>query len=142
MTTNCTTSWLRPRRGLTLIEALVGMAVLTTILVSVMLASSRLRAQSARTNEKLTGCTIADDFLHEHWARRGDLAQDRSGRVSGRDGWTWRTRVIDSPLADKFADEFTGRVVRLEIYAPGNDETAAANVEFLVRGGGRKKDDG
>ena len=61
---------------MTLIEAVVGTALLGTVLVAVLMANSRLTAQDGV-----------------------------SGPVGGHGGWTWRTRVVESASAEKIDAE-------------------------------------
>ena len=111
---------LRPaasRRGATLIEALAGLAILGTLLVSVLLASGKMHRQRGRTAQRLEAVRVADRLLEGWWQKRDEFPRDGQGTVEpGGDGraWSWRTTVVENEAARKLACE----VVALEVFAP------------------------
>ena len=122
-------SWKLPRRGLTLVEAIAGTAILGTLLVSVLLAGSRLTVQGHRAEKRVEACRIADELLSTWWPRINSIDHDSGGQVPGHEGWLWRTQTVENENASKLS----ARIVALEVFAPGEAEDApAARVEILV----------
>ncbi len=123
------TSCWRSRRGVTLVEAVLGTALLASLLVSILLAASRLQIQATRAERRITACRIADRLLKTWWAKRDEFPRARSGRVASPEGWSWRTEVV----ADESARTLRCDVVALEIFAPDSkDGDPAARVELMV----------
>ena len=114
---------------MTLIEALLGTALLGTLLVAILMAQSRLHRQSVRADGRLEACRVADKVLEGWWPKRSTLPRNGSGAIEGRKGWTWRTRARD----DEAAKAMNMQVVVLEILAADRPELgAAASVEIVL----------
>jgi hypothetical protein len=129
MRKRCRTSWRRSTRGITLVEALLGTAILGSLLVSVLLAASRLHVQAARAEARITACRIADGLLEAWWPKPDAFPRRGQGAVAGREGWSWRTEVVENTAARTVKAE----VVALEIFAAGADRgTPMARVEVML----------
>jgi len=112
-----------------LIEAVAATAILGATLVSLILASAKLTAQSRRARDRIVACRIADSQLRRWWQKPEDLPRNADGQVPGHTGWTWRTRAIDN----KGAAELGGRSVVLEIRSPAaKDSSPTAAVEIVL----------
>jgi len=143
MKTRFATSWRQRRRGVTLVEAVVGTALLGSLLVGILLADARQRRQTWRAGRRIEACAVADELLEQWWRQPDSLPRSDSGSVSGHEGWTWRTHTATSRDARRMRAE----VVVLEIFAPdlsqAQDSAAAAvlsrepaaRVELLVPDG-------
>lgn len=119
----------RARRGLTLIEAVLGTAIMGTLLVAVLMGASRLQAQAARAGERAAACRIADGLLEAWWAKPEEFPRSAGGAVRPYEGWSWRTRVVENAQARGMKTE----VVALEVFAPGAKRgEAAVRVEVLL----------
>jgi len=118
----------RRRRGVTLVEAAAGTAILGTLLVGIVLAGVRLGAQTRASEQRIEACRAADQLLQTWWADPARLPREGGGEVAGHPGWTWRTQKT----AGCFAAEMGIDTVSLEIHAPGAADRPAARVEFLV----------
>lgn len=122
-------SWRRSTRGVTLVEAVLGTAILGSLLVSVLLAASRLHVQASRAESRIAACRVADGLLEAWWPKPDAFPRASEGAVAGSGGWSWRTRVVENAAARTVKAE----VVALEIFAPGaGRETPAARVELLL----------
>jgi len=111
----------------TLIEAVVGTAILGTLLVGILTADSRQRRQTWRAERRIEACAIADELLEGWWPKRDKLPRASTGRVDGHKGWTWRTRTVSNRDAERMGAE----VVVLEVFGPqlpgaANSPAAAA----------------
>jgi len=101
------------RRGVTLVEVLAATALMGTVLVSILLAGARMRAQASRADCRIEACKVADDLL-AGWGLQGEaLPRYGSGDVRGPGGWRWRTRVVENEAAAAIGAE----VVALEVFA-------------------------
>ncbi|MBE3070513.1 MAG: type II secretion system protein [Planctomycetes bacterium] len=117
------------RRGVTLVEAVAGTAILGSLLVSILIGASRFQAQAGRAERRLEACRAADGLLETWWAKREEFPRSAQGAVPGRDGWSWRTRVVESEEARALG----GEVVALEVFGPaGGAGEAAVRVELVV----------
>jgi hypothetical protein len=109
-------------RGLTLVEAVAGIAILGAMLAAVLVATSRLRVQDAQAARRIEACRLADAMLEELWKKPEDFPRKGSGRVSGSRDWQWRASVV--PSAD--ANELNGEVVAVEFFQANKAATKAS----------------
>ncbi len=121
--------------GMTLVEVIVGTALLGTLLVSILLARGRLSVQTRRAEVRIEACAVLDGLLETWWSDRDRLPRAGEGAVPGRPGWSWRTRTVDREGAEVLRAE----VVAVEVFrpAPGggaSGEPPAASVEILMPG--------
>ncbi|MBM4033134.1 MAG: hypothetical protein FJ291_15310 [Planctomycetes bacterium] len=108
-------SWTRRRRGLTLVEAVAGVALAGSLVAGLVLAQARLLRQARRAELRLDACSVADRLLAGWWAERASFPRQGGGAVAGRPGWAWRTRTRESEVAAAFNAD----VVVLSLSAPG-----------------------
>jgi len=114
---------------MTLIEALLGTALLGTLLVAILMAQSRLHRQSVRADSRLEACRVADKVLEGWWPKRATLSRSGTGAIEGQKNWTWRTR----PRDDEAAKAMNMQVVVLEILAANSPELGpAVSLEILL----------
>ena len=133
MSGKCGTSWKRSARGMTLIEAVAGTALLGTLLVTILVARAKLTAQGRRAELRIEACRLADELLESWWPDRRKIPRNGTGRIPGPGDWRWRTRVVDN----RAAEEMDAEVIALEILAPGSEDgrdTPPVRVEILLPG--------
>lgn len=124
-------SWRRSRAGgLTLVEVLAALAILGTLLVSVLLAEARCRRQSAGARQRLESCRAADALLEQWWRDPGELPRSGQGDVPGHGELVWRTSVVENRDVRRLG----GQVVRLEIRRRSGapDEKATVSVDVVL----------
>ena len=63
------------------------------VLVSLLVAQSRMTAQRARADQRLEACRLADRLLESWWADKDNFPRSGQGTVSGLYRWRWRTGV-------------------------------------------------
>ena len=123
---------MRCDRGTTLVEALAGTALLGTLLVSVLMTSARVNGQSARAQQRIQACQLADSLLQQWWDKRDQMPRSGGGPIKEAKGWTWRTRTADS----NEATALNAQIVVVEVYAPPvageGRQSPAASVELLL----------
>ena len=78
MKSNFTTSWPQRRHGVTLVEAVVGTALLGSLLVGILLADSRQRRQTWRGERRIKACAIADELLETSQRIVGGMMVDEA----------------------------------------------------------------
>ncbi len=126
----------RRQGGTTLVEALVGMALLGGLLVALLVGQAQLVAQRARAEEHLEACRLADQLIESWWSDQETFPRRSQGTVSGLYRWRWRTQVGPS----KEAEEARAELVALELVRQGTetakDPRAALRVELLLPKGG------
>lgn len=79
--------------GLTLIEVIASIALLGSILVSMLLAHSRLVRQSVRAERTRQATTLADDLLAD-WFVNGTVPLSGSGTIPNHPEFRWEVRPI------------------------------------------------
>ncbi len=123
------TYWSRSRGGATLIEALVGTALLGSLLVSILIAGGRLNAQSGRSGRRIEAVRIADSLLEEWWSEKDKFPRADSAEVEGKEGWWWRTSKAESESVKQWSAE----VVALEVFSKATaDQGPLVRVEVLL----------
>jgi hypothetical protein len=105
------------------------MALLGTLLVTLLVATSRMTTQRGRAERRLEACRAIDTLIESWWPKRGDLPRSGAGYVPGHPDWTWRTSLAPNDAAKTIAAE----VVAVEVFVPGaTDQEPAARVEILM----------
>jgi prepilin-type N-terminal cleavage/methylation domain-containing protein len=121
----------RAPRGLTLVEVVAGLALLSTLLVAVLTTKARVTRQWSHAQRKLQAAAAADRLLVEWWPRRDVFPRQSSGRLSGDSGLRWRT----TPLANQALNALRTSVVRLEVLddrSTRSGEDVLASVEVVL----------
>ncbi len=103
----------RHRPGLTLVEVVAGLALMATLLVSVLVIKARLTHSMAAAEARSRAVTAANAMLTDWWATPATFPVGRSGVVPGYPGLNWQTRVVPNPAAERLVS----RIVRLDIAA-------------------------
>ena len=107
-----TSSKPRDRHGLTLVEVVAGLALLATLLVSILMAFSAHAGQIRAAQDRLQAIEIADALLTRWTASDGIPAVGREDAVPGSEALWWR--IVVSPSV---APSATGlHTVRLEVF--------------------------
>src|SRR5882672_678909 len=84
-------------RAATLIEALAGLVVLGTLLVSITIARGRFVRQRALAEQKIAAATAVDALVSKWMAGSGSaIPLSDAGPLYGLPSHTWRTRVIEN----------------------------------------------
>src|SRR4051812_5401435 len=84
-------------RGATLIEALAGLVILGTLLVSITIARARFVRQRALAEQNLAAASAVDSLLSKWMA--GDTATiplSAAGPLDGLPNHAWHTRVLEN----------------------------------------------
>ncbi len=97
--------------AMTLIEVVVGMAILGMILASLVVARSRYLHQWSLAGRKQQAVAAADALLADWWKDPSQLPRNSSG-VFRSDGMLWRTHVMNN----RQANALDVQAVRLEVF--------------------------
>jgi Tfp pilus assembly protein PilV len=132
MTKRSNTSSLPPartgaRRATTLVEVLLGLALLAALLVSILTARSRAARQTVVARTREDAARSADRLLARWWADPASFPRAATGVMPDAAQFTWRTRVVDN----RSARDLGASVVRLEVSEPDAPEILVA-VEVLL----------
>jgi prepilin-type N-terminal cleavage/methylation domain-containing protein len=114
------------RRGLTLVEVIAGLALLSTLLVAVLTVTARTTRQSANATRRLQAIAGADRLLAGWWQDRAKLPRESSGHVPGDAGFVWRT----TPVRNDAVNALAASVIRLEVF--DRQRTVLASVEIVL----------
>lgn len=121
------------RKGLTLVEVVTGIAILSTLLVGILLAFKQHSTQIKSAQKRMEAIEMADDLLRE-WSLGGwsvPFAGD-SGRVEGHKNLYWR--MTDS--TSEVPVDLNARILRLEIVqkVTSGEDRILSSVELLAEG--------
>jgi len=103
------------RTGLTLIEVLASLALLGTVLSSLLLGASRFARASGISRERVEACRAADELLAKWWADPAHFPTGGQGTVPGTN-FSWVLKGVSNP--DVAA--LDAQVVRLEVMSRGS----------------------
>lgn len=124
---------MRPRRsrqprGLTLVEALAGTAILAGVLTTSLVAAGRLQVQSRRAGQVSAACGVAQGLLLE-WRENGWPAE-QAGQVElpDRSTWWWQVVAVDNPRAQLLG----ARVIEMQVADQPPPAQPLASVQVLV----------
>lgn len=103
------------RLGMTLVEVIVALALLSTLLVAVLVAFTK-NAERIRAGLATQRAAMAADELLYDWAKRGVSPPPHGeGDVPGLEGYQWETRVLSHKLRDSLGLD----IVQLRVRANG-----------------------
>jgi prepilin-type N-terminal cleavage/methylation domain-containing protein len=107
-------------RGLTLIEVLAALAILSTLIAGVLVALGRSQRQWVRAHRQLEAVSAADALIASWWQGKG-VPVSASGVLPGEAGMRWQT----VPIPSFDAARLYAQVVRLQVYL-GEGRSGAA----------------
>jgi prepilin-type N-terminal cleavage/methylation domain-containing protein len=99
------------RRGMTLVEVVAGLALMATLMASLLSIKSRLIRDLAQSDRRHAALRDADQLLSTWWKTPATFPRGAVG--STPDGLSWRTQVIPNPQVQSAG----AQVVRLEVYS-------------------------
>lgn len=115
-------------KGLTLIEVAAALALLGTMLASIVIASGRYTRQWSAAQQRIKAVELADDLLESwHHHPEGLAAVPRQSRTGQVDGFVWQVSTLE-PNDRHGLEGFDARLMRLEV----RQESAAVNMPALV----------
>ena len=130
MRRTCGISSTRWDAGMTLVEVVLGAALMGVLLTLVVLATGRFTAQGRGAAERIEACKVADRLLEEWWASSDAFPRNTRGEVPGRAGWRWRTADVKD---DEQEETLGAKIMSVEVFAPGcADNAPSARVEMIV----------
>lgn len=117
------------RNAFTLIEVVVGLALMASVLVASLLAFSAHSRQRALASAKRQAVITADQLLQQLSVRRGGIPPTGRGLVAGRVDWFWRTDLVGTTAPAGIPM----RVIRFQIVRQNGDgsSTSLASVEVV-----------
>ncbi len=116
--------WRRP--GMTLIEVLAGMVLLSTLLALVVVATGRLSAGIREADNRLKAVRLLEDQLVRWYGKLGRLPSDGTGDLAV-DGEAYRWRITRLPGR---LGRIPARRVRVEVFLRGSPDVLVS-VELL-----------
>ncbi|TWU58433.1 hypothetical protein Poly51_12110 [Rubripirellula tenax] len=78
----------------TLMEVVVGLAIMAGVMVSSLLAFGAHQRARRTAESKLTAVRVADELLSQLSAGRGGVPASDRGLIAGQPGWWWQTEWI------------------------------------------------
>src|SRR5689334_5271946 len=104
----------RCRRGVTLIEVVAGLVVLSVLVSSLTLARGRILRQWGDAQRKQAATEAVDRMLASWLGGEGadNIPVPARGTLDGVDGGTWRTDWVASPAANRLG----AGVVRVQAF--------------------------
>lgn len=117
-------------RGLSLIEVVLGLAILGTFLSTIFIAQARLIRQSTLAKDKAQVIGAVDTLLATWATDWQNLPAEDSGTLAGYEQWQWQTRLVED-------DAFTSlglQKVELTVTDPENQSVEPLLVMELAIG--------
>ena len=115
--------------GFTLIEVVVGLALMATVLVASLLSFSAHRQQLRLADGRIAAAAVADEMLETLNSQPDGIPANGRGRVAGKANWFWQTKVVGvtAPL------EVPMQVIRFSIIELSGDgrATSLVSVDLL-----------
>ena len=108
---------------MTLIEIVAGLALLTTLLVSILDIKAHLGRQMRQTERRRSAVAAADGLLAQWWQNPRTLPRSATGVTTAPSGETfaWRTAIVPGqfspPAPTSIVSPTLGQVVRLTVDA-------------------------
>lgn len=117
-------------KGLTLLEVVAALALLSTLLVAVLAAHDRLAKQTLRGRLRLEAIDAADALLAEWTLTQPMSIPGAKGRVKSNQRLYWYL----SARSERDLEPLGVQVARLEVYDGEKEsgENALATIEFLT----------
>lgn len=100
------------KAGLTLVEVLAALALLSTLLVGILMASNRHTEQIRRSRQTLEVLHRVDALLYRWTGSGGMVPRKANGQIPGRDELIWKTHVVSKQHRQRLGIE----LVRLEVF--------------------------
>jgi prepilin-type N-terminal cleavage/methylation domain-containing protein len=116
------------RRGLTLIEVVASLLLLSSLLAGILVAYGRHARQVRRAQQRIQAVASADHMLADWFRASTRVPKASSGSVPGDKKLRWRTRPVNGTEPQTALDV---EVVRLEILED-SEETEREETEPLV----------
>lgn len=118
---------IRCRSGLTLIEVIAGLAILSTLLVSVLIAISRHERQIKRAERVLDAANVADRVLAELLNHSSQINRQQAGTINN-DETSFRWEISDL-RRNVVREDF--RWMQLEVFDQ-NSSQPLVTVAFVI----------
>ena len=126
------------RRGVTLIEVVAGVLLLSTLLVSIILTHSRHALQVRKAQRRLAAIEATDNLLVRWFDSPHGVPLEREGTFHRRLGLAWRTTIIDRQQGQIFGAD----VARLEVFDLKDTEAVKpiVTIDILIESSSRSRD--
>lgn len=120
--------------GLTLIEVLVGLAMLSTLLVSLLVAQRRHREQLQAAGQKIAACKAADELLTGWFLSAASVPLSQAGSVPSNPALRWRTKILPNRETRRVGVELVRLTIHSANAAGGKDHklTPLVSVDVVV----------
>ena len=115
------------RRGVTLLEVIVALALMGSVLVSSLLAFSKHRNQLSMAQKRIEATMIADQIVGRLASQRDGMPIGIRGTVAGKPNWIWQT----TPIGFTTLATVPMRVVRFQILEIGASSTQLVSVDLV-----------
>ena len=116
------------RRGFTLLEVIVALALMGSVLVGSLLAFSQHRHQLSMADKRLEATVFADQLVNQLSSQQGGMPSNARGPVPGKSGWIWQTL----PVGTTTIATIPMRVVRLQILEINVAPTQLVSVDIVL----------
>lgn len=120
------------RSGLTLVEVVAGIALLSTLLVSILMSYGAHAGQIRAARQRVQAIEAADRLL-SNWMTLGELpAVGDQDMLPGSDELVWRMVAVPRSERVSLPDEVG--LMRLEVYQRSNREHVLTSVDLFTSG--------
>ncbi|MCA9140011.1 MAG: prepilin-type N-terminal cleavage/methylation domain-containing protein [Planctomycetales bacterium] len=116
------------RKGFTLLEVIVALALMGSVLVGSLMAFSIHRRQLSQAEKRIQATILADRLVDELSSQQGGIPVNGRGTVPGNGNWIWQT----SPLGTAAFSTATMQIVRFQIMETSPTPTRLVSVDIVV----------
>ena len=115
------------RKGFTLLEVIVALALMGSVLVGSLLAFSSHRSQLSMAEKRIEATRIADDLVSRLSSSQGGMPVGVRGTIAGKPNWVWQTSSVGTTTLATVQLQ----VLRLQILELSSTTTQLVAVELV-----------
>lgn len=91
------------RRGLTLVEVVVGIGLLATLLTGILVSAGKFSKQFRFARDKLDAVAILDEMT-SNFVVAGYPKSDTMSDIPGKPGWLWKFQTAPAEFGPRFVN--------------------------------------
>jgi hypothetical protein len=119
---------LRRSRGLTLIEILGALVILSTLFVGILVAKGRSIRQLYHAEEKAAAIELTDALVSKWWSNPAQFPRNKRGKIEGHENREWRTSIISNDQLRRLG----AQQVRVELFDADSTHRVLVQLDVVL----------